>query len=315
MTLNLTEACAVNTVLEHLTGKFPGNVPPARPLPDRAEAIGALASLADASYRRLTAGYTGATARERLEAHWPGTLREIWMLELHGVDGEPFATELAARRHATDHGGWAPSDDLAWRPGLPDEAGLIAKTLYANGHRTLCTIWPTPIRGLGELAAAAGAVDAPDESVARCKVCGCTEDDACDGGCAWVTGSSLEIDLCTACAWPIARDAIASGLYRLEATIGDTLFEARGGLIPQPNLTKAEIDQLQPILADIEAAGRNLDMIAAVAQKHGIELPRRIESEEKQAADQRESVSGSGFAADNEALSDTNQPLGERDTA
>lgn len=49
----------------------------------------------------------------------------------------------------------------------------------------------------------------------HCRVCGCTEDNACDGGCQWVTGedNTLECDLCTACAWAIARDAIASGVY------------------------------------------------------------------------------------------------------
>lgn len=115
----------------------------------------------------------------------------------------------------------------------------------------------------------------------HCRVCRCAEDNACefgDGTCSWVgqDENTLEADLCTACAWVIARDAIASGLYQLQATNGDTLVEARGGLIPQPNLTEAEIDALQPIIDDIEAAGRNLDRIAEVAAKHGIEIPRRL---------------------------------------
>jgi transcriptional regulator with XRE-family HTH domain len=111
----------------------------------------------------------------------------------------------------------------------------------------------------------------------HCSVCRCTEDNPCDGGCAWVTGedNTLEVDLCTTCAWVIARDAIASGLYQLAATNGDSVFEARGGLIPQPVLTDAEIDQLQPILDDIEAAGANVKQIEAIAAKHGIEIPRR----------------------------------------
>jgi hypothetical protein len=273
MTLNLTEAGAVNTVIEHLTGAFPGNVPPCRPLPDRAQAILAFASLADAAYRRLSAGYSGEKALEALEAHWPGALREIWMLELHGVDGEPFATEQAARRHAATRGGWAPNDDLAWRPGLADsDTGRTAKVLYANGHRTLCTIWSTPLRGLDQAADGADAVDAPDESVATCKVCGCTEDDPCDGGCAWITGNSLEIDLCTACAFAIARDAIATGLYPLEATVGDTLFEARGGLIPQPMLTEQEIASLQPLMDAVEAANGDPEKLAEIEREYAVQV-------------------------------------------
>ena len=32
-------------------------------------------------------------------------------------------------------------------------------------------------------------------------VCGCTDDQACEGGCAWVTGlDALDSDLCTRCA-------------------------------------------------------------------------------------------------------------------
>lgn len=271
MTLTVAEANAVNTVIEHLAGAFPDNAHVVdRPLPDCDEAIGALGTLAFGAFRRLSAGYSRATALEALEARWPGALREIWMLELHGVDGEPFATEQAARRHAVDHGGWDPDDDLVWRAGLPDEDGRIAKTLYANGHRTLCTIWPLPIRGLGAEAAASGTVDAPDESVARCKVCDCTEEDPCDGGCAWVTGGSLGIELCTACEFPIARDAIASGRYPLEKTVGDILFEARGGLIPQPMLTEQEIESLQPLMQAVEAANGDPDKLDEIAREHGV---------------------------------------------
>lgn len=76
--------------------------------------------------------------------------------------------------------------------------------------------WATGILGLGEFAeqvlATAKAV-APVPGLGACAICSCTEDNPCEGGCAWVTDGSLEIDLCTACAWAIARDAVASGLY------------------------------------------------------------------------------------------------------
>ncbi|MFC8438065.1 hypothetical protein ACFUJT_07685 [Streptomyces griseoincarnatus] len=44
--------------------------------------------------------------------------------------------------------------------------------------------------------------DTPDDQAdadARCARCGCTEDAACEGGCAWVPNAQM-IDLCSACA-------------------------------------------------------------------------------------------------------------------
>ena len=38
--------------------------------------------------------------------------------------------------------------------------------------------------------------------VGRCRVCGCTEDEACDGGCSWVDGDA---SLCTTCCPPFSR--------------------------------------------------------------------------------------------------------------
>lgn len=35
--------------------------------------------------------------------------------------------------------------------------------------------------------------------VARCRVCGCTEDDACPGGCCWVEDPMEMGDLCSSC--------------------------------------------------------------------------------------------------------------------
>jgi len=76
--------------------------------------------------------------------------------------------------------------------------------------------WAMEILGLGAFAekvlATAKAV-APVPGLGACAICSCTEDNPCEGGCAQVTDGSLEIDLCTACAWAIARDAVAAGLY------------------------------------------------------------------------------------------------------
>jgi hypothetical protein len=39
-----------------------------------------------------------------------------------------------------------------------------------------------------------------------CVVCGCTQEAACEGGCAWL-GTTLDVDLCTACAHIIASES------------------------------------------------------------------------------------------------------------
>jgi hypothetical protein len=39
-----------------------------------------------------------------------------------------------------------------------------------------------------------------EEDVARCRVCGCTEDEPCEGGCQWVEDQLEEGELCSRCA-------------------------------------------------------------------------------------------------------------------
>lgn len=39
----------------------------------------------------------------------------------------------------------------------------------------------------------------PDEDGASCVMCGCTDDEACEGGCFWVPDNELNQDLCSAC--------------------------------------------------------------------------------------------------------------------
>lgn len=36
--------------------------------------------------------------------------------------------------------------------------------------------------------------------IPRCRVCGCTDDRACDGGCAWIRVEAGSPPLCSACA-------------------------------------------------------------------------------------------------------------------
>ena len=56
------------------------------------------------------------------------------------------------------------------------------------------------IEGL-EVDAWCDACKAALEGVRHCRVCGCTDDDACPGGCSWLP-TSLEGDLCSNCGMP-----------------------------------------------------------------------------------------------------------------
>jgi len=98
-------------------------------------------------------------------------------------------------------------------------------------------------------------------AVAHCAICGCTDEQACEGGCQWVSSDTGVDALCSSCAWSITRESIASGLYPLEPTIAETLLEARGVLLEQPPLSDEEIEALQPLIDAVEAVagGRHED--------------------------------------------------------
>jgi hypothetical protein len=38
-----------------------------------------------------------------------------------------------------------------------------------------------------------------EDDVVRCRLCGCTDEAACEGGCSWVEDPAGEGDLCSAC--------------------------------------------------------------------------------------------------------------------
>lgn len=40
-----------------------------------------------------------------------------------------------------------------------------------------------------------------DEDEARCRICGCTEDAACEGGCSWIPDPLGIGDVCSRCEW------------------------------------------------------------------------------------------------------------------
>lgn len=47
---------------------------------------------------------------------------------------------------------------------------------------------------------------------ANCAICGCTEDDPCDGGCHWIPG--LPFDICDQCIIRMQRVVVAAAALR-----------------------------------------------------------------------------------------------------
>lgn len=151
MALTVGEANAVNTVIHHLVGDRDYSGHPIT----RQQAIAALNLLIKGAYKTLLAGYTPEdtgrfSAREALTTRWGAAPSQVWMLELHGREAEPYVSEQAAKHEAVTHGGWDADADLAWRPDgiVPLTVGEApVTTLYVNGQRTLCCIWPATVHG------------------------------------------------------------------------------------------------------------------------------------------------------------------------
>ncbi len=62
-----------------------------------------------------------------------------------------------------------------------------------------------------------------DDDVPRCRVCGCTEDTPCPGGCVWVPDPALAGDLCSK-----SLDEGFDGIVS-EAVLDQVLLEAIDG--------------------------------------------------------------------------------------
>lgn len=50
-------------------------------------------------------------------------------------------------------------------------------------------------------------IDSDDDDEPTCRVCGCTEDRACPGGCWWVADVDEHGDLCSQCQQPRRSEA------------------------------------------------------------------------------------------------------------
>jgi hypothetical protein len=89
------------------------------------------------------------------------------------------------------------SDPAAYpAPGseIPGQSGYVVGTC---GHRVAGSEWRAGLRTCERCPN-----DDDDEDLsgeARCRICGCTENNPCEGGCSWVSDPQMG-DLCSACA-------------------------------------------------------------------------------------------------------------------
>ena len=90
-----------------------------------------------------------------------------------------------------------------------NDAHESSDRLMFNGYSMAAVDRHDLLRHLDTLTAPA----TPARDAQACTVCGCTPQRPCDDGCERFE-SSLEPALCTLCAWTVARDAVAGGLYR-----------------------------------------------------------------------------------------------------
>lgn len=88
--------------------------------------------------------------------------------------------------------------EVAVRTRLAAELDAAAAALIGNADLDYRVV-PERHRGL-QTARRIVQPDHVDADAARCQACGCTQDDACSGGCAWAPGMC---GLCTACAPPV----------------------------------------------------------------------------------------------------------------
>ncbi|MFI7467388.1 hypothetical protein [Nonomuraea sp. NPDC049646] len=86
---------------------------------------------------------------------------------------------------------------------VPEEAArTAAENLVSRANQKLLTgltpehvgaLWEQRVRG----------AEGEEGEEAACRLCGCTENAACQGGCAWVP-NPLGVDVCTACVHVLA---------------------------------------------------------------------------------------------------------------
>lgn len=106
--------------------------------------------------------------------------------------------------------------------------------------------------------------------VRTCRVCGCCDEQACAGGCAWSAA-----DLCTSCPpdaprlWPITRHHIQAATFEVvaqEVTTGSLSVTHRMVEYPQVVTTirtqRGEVAEIHVYVGSLEVPAGDIDMIA-----------------------------------------------------
>ena len=172
-------------------------MPPVDPPPDEvmAQLTGARRAVLEAMPRPEDCGYTYEVLAQLTGLTRSAALDDALWLEEHGLaeEVEPAAYRRTALGEAAC---WEPHPQplSASGEGSP-EAPAVAPVYDADGM-FLGVDWARP----GEESRTVQSLPGDWSPVRVCRVCGCTDDHACPGGCYWV-----EEDLCSACAELPAR--------------------------------------------------------------------------------------------------------------
>ncbi|MFI6819229.1 hypothetical protein ACIBG7_43060 [Nonomuraea sp. NPDC050328] len=113
----------------------------------------------------------------------------------------------------------AVNDLLSWILRTPrvtsGRAQLAAEVLAARAHRAMGSgLTPADVQERWRLARTAAAKTGEPS----CALCGCTENAACEGGCAWHP-NPLKVDVCTGCVETLLADLIREREADLAATL------------------------------------------------------------------------------------------------
>lgn len=152
----------------------------------------------------------------------------------------------------------------------PISRGRAAETAEWLRQRAARTLGSVGV-GLGanELSAAMDTLPPTDEEIA-CRVCGCTEDRPCEGGCCWVPDPLMLGDVCSACPPHLIyaaglSDSLLDVLLEVGRQIADHLPDPTSRPGVERELTVQMIQSLSTVLIEPDAARRRAALIGVAA--------------------------------------------------
>lgn len=117
----------------------------------------------------------------------------------------------------------------------------------------------------------------PDDDVAHCRVCGCTENAACPGGCHWVPDPTMAGDLCSACAPPGGWDLpFQEHDTPQPITLSGTNTIVAGGLVAMGALTETPLGRFPILILRFDVPGTDPAHMPSVALLMDIEHLRQV---------------------------------------